>query len=153
MFKLTRRDLVVAFIAAASALGATAFAQSKLPLMKSSAFDWNNTPAMKTEKGATRKFFDGRTATLDELECHVTTLNPGMTSHPPHQHANEELIIVKEGVVEATVNGEPKKVGAGSIIFQAPNQLHSIKNAGDTPATYYAIKWFAPGTLENKPKD
>lgn len=153
MFKLTRRDLVVAFIAAASTLCATAFAQSKLPLMKSSVFDWNNIPAVKTEKGATRKFFQARTATLDELECHVTTLNPGMTSHSPHQHPNEELIIVKEGVVEATVNGEPKRVGAGSIIFQAPNQLHSIKNAGDTPATYYAIKWFSPGMSENKPQD
>ena len=153
MFKLGRRDLVVAVIAAAAALCATAFAQSKLPLMKSSAFDWNNVPAVKTEKGATRKFFDGRTATLDELECHVTTLNPGMTSHPPHQHPNEELIIVKEGVVEATVNGEPKRVGAGSIIFQAPNQLHSIKNAGDTPATYYAIKWFSPGMSATNAKE
>lgn len=153
MYKPTRRDVVVAFAAAAATLCAAAFAQSKLPLMKSSAFDWNSVPFEKTEKGGRRNFFQARTATLDELECHVTTLNPGVTSHPPHQHPNEELIIVKEGFVEATINGEWKRVGAGSIIFQAPNQMHSIRNAGDTPASYYAVKWVTPGMPVNKAKD
>lgn len=153
MFKLFRRDLVVALIAIATTYCATVFAQSKFPIMKSSIFDWNSIPVQKTDKGATRKFFQARTETLDELECHVTTLNPGLTSHPPHQHPNEELIIVKEGVVETIVNGEPMRVGAGSIIFQAPNQLHNIKNVGETPATYYAIKWISPGMSENKGKE
>ena len=44
------------------------------------------------------------TATLDELECHITTLNPGETPHPPHKHPDEELVIVKEGTVESLVN-------------------------------------------------
>jgi quercetin dioxygenase-like cupin family protein len=153
MFKLSRRDLIVALFAIAGTCCVTVFAQSKLPLMKSSVFDWNSIQAQKTDKGATRKFFDGSTGTLDELECHVTTLNPGVMSHPPHQHANEEMIIVKEGTVEALVDGELKRVGAGSIIFQAPNKLHSIKNVGETPATYYAIKWLSPGMLESKAKE
>jgi quercetin dioxygenase-like cupin family protein len=121
--------------------------------MKSSVFDWNKIVMEKTEKGGLRKFFDTRTETLDQLEVHVTTLNPGVTSHVPHQHPNEEMIIVKEGVVEELVSGEFKKVGAGSIIFQAPNQLHTIRNAGDTPATYFAIKWVTPGMVENKAKE
>ena len=150
MFKLSRRDLVVASIAIAITFCATALSQSKLPTMKSSVFDWNKIAMQKTEKGGLRKFFDTRTETLDQLEVHVTTLNPGVTSHVPHQHANEEMIIVKEGVVEELVSGEFKKVGAGSIIFQAPNQLHTIRNAGDTPATYFAIKWVSPGTAEKK---
>ena len=153
MFKITKRDIIIAVFATVVALCVTAFSQSKLPVMNSSVFDWNNIPVEKTAKGATRKFFDARTATLDELECHVTTLHPGVTSHPPHQHPNEELIIIKEGVVEALVNGETKKVGAGSIIFQAPNALHGIKNGGNTPATYYAIKWFSPGMAGNKAKN
>ena len=40
------------------------------------------------------------TATLDELEIHITTLNKGETPHAPHQHPDEELVIVKEGTVE-----------------------------------------------------
>jgi hypothetical protein len=44
------------------------------------------------------------TLTLDELEMHVTTLNPGLASHPPHKHTNEELLILKEGTLEALVD-------------------------------------------------
>lgn len=145
MFKLSRRDLIVASIAIAVTFGLTGFSQSK-PAMKSSAFDWNKIEMVKTEKGGLRNFFDTRTETLEQLEVHVTTLNPGITSHVPHQHPNEEMIIVKEGVVEELVNGEFKKLGPGSIIFQAPNQLHTIRNAGDAPATYFAIKWVSAAT-------
>jgi len=90
------------------------------------------------------------TATLDELEIHITTLNKGETPHPPHQHPDEELVIVKEGTVESLVNGELKRVGPGSIIFQAANQMHSIRNVGDGPATYHVIKWNSPGMLGKK---
>ena len=151
MFKLSRRDLVVASIAIALTFCATVLSQSK-PTMKSSAFDWNKIEMVKTEKGGLRNFFDTRTETLEQLEVHVTTLNPGITSHVPHQHPNEEMIIVKEGVVEELVNGEFKKLGPGSIIFQAPNQLHTIRNAGDTPATYFAIKWFQLRRQRRKPR-
>jgi quercetin dioxygenase-like cupin family protein len=95
-----------------------------------------------------RTFFRSQTATTDELECHVTTLNPGEASHPPHKHPEEEVIIIKEGTVEALVNGEKKKVGSGSVIFQASNQMHALRNAGKTPATYHVISWHSPGTME-----
>jgi quercetin dioxygenase-like cupin family protein len=86
------------------------------------------------------------TATLDELEIHITTLKPGLASHAPHQHPNEEMLVVREGTVEALVNGELKRVGPGSIIFQASNQLHNVKNVGDTPATYHVINWKTAAT-------
>ena len=81
---------------------------------------------------------------------HVTTLNPGQTSHAPHQHPNEELLIVKEGTVEAFVSGEWKKLGVGSIIFQASNQLHAIRNVGTGPTTYHVINWSSPGMLKKQ---
>jgi lipooligosaccharide transport system permease protein len=86
-----------------------------------------------------------RAATLDQLECHVTTINPGEAPHAPHQHPDEELIIIKEGSLEAMQNGVMKTAGAGSIIFEASNQLHGLRNVGKTPATYYVVKWFSPG--------
>ena len=120
------------------------------PIMGSTAFDWTQIPVKKNAKGETRKFFQAPTATLDELECHVTTLNPGEIAHPPHRHPDEELLIIKEGTVECLVNGELKRVGPGSVVFQASNQLHNIKNVGDTPATYHVIKWNSPGMLHKK---
>ena len=148
---MTRRDFKVMLVTLAAAVGAITLAQetSVAPqVMGSSIFDWSQLPVVKTAKGESRKVCQAPTATLDELECHATTLNPGEMAHPPHQHPDEELIIVKEGTVESLVNGNLKTVGAGSIVFQASNQMHSIKNAGNTPATYYVIKWNSPGMLK-----
>lgn len=150
---MTRRDLKLVLVTLTGTLAALALAQEALnppPIMGSSIFDWNQLPVKKSEKGESRKVLRAPTATLDELECHVTTLNPGQMAHPAHQHPDEELIIVKEGTVESLVNGELKIVGPGSVIFQAANQMHSIRNAGDTPATYHVIKWNSPGMLKKR---
>ena len=147
---ITRRDLVVASLAACTTFAGIALAQSRNPLMKSSVFDWNAIEVKTTKTGASRDFFKGPTATLDQLECHVTTINPGEAPHPPHQHAEEELIIIKDGTIEAMQNGAMKRAGPGSIIFEASNDLHGLRNVGQTPATYFVIKWFPPGTLKPK---
>lgn len=144
--------IFVASFGAASALFAATQSDPPTAVMKSVAFEWNDLNVKATAKGETRKVFQAPTATLDELECHVTTLNPGVTSHPPHQHPDEEILIVKEGVVEALVSGKWKELGPGSIIFQAANELHSIRNAGETPATYDVFKWNPPGTLKKDAK-
>ena len=96
---ITRRDLLVVLIAIAGTAGVFALA-GQAPVMGSAVFYWNSIPATPTEVGSVRSFFKARTATLDELEMHVTTLLPGKTSHPPHRHPNEELIIVMQGTVE-----------------------------------------------------
>ncbi len=119
-------------------------------VMGSTIFDWNTLEAQPNKTGAVRQVVQQPTATLDELEMHITTLNPGLASHAPHQHPDEELLIVKEGTVESLVNGEMKRVGPGSVIFQAANQLHSIRNVGDVPATYHVIRWNSPGMLKKK---
>ncbi len=148
MIRITRRDLIVGCISALIASSASAFARSDKSIMGSSIFDWNTIEVKPNKTGSTRKFFQAPTATLDELECHVTTLNAGETPHPPHKHPDEELLIIKEGTVEALVNGQMKRVGPGSVIFQASNQEHSIRNVGQGPATYHVIKWNSPGMLK-----
>ena len=147
---LTRRDFVVAGIAATITLSTVAAAQDRAAVLSSTIFDWQNMTVQQTKVGARRDVVRSPTATLDELEIHITTLNPGVESHPPHQHPAEELLIVKEGTVEALVNGEMKRGGPGSVIFQASNQLHTIKNVGTTPATYHVIQWQSPGMLKQK---
>jgi quercetin dioxygenase-like cupin family protein len=147
---ITRRDIAVAIVSIFATLGIYAMAEAAKPaLMGSSAFDWNTIPVTPTKTGSVRHFFKAPTATLDELECHVTTLNPGAMSHPAHKHPNEELIIVREGTVEVLVNGELKRVGPGSVIFNASNVMHSLRNVGDVPAVYHVISWYSPGM---KPK-
>ena len=74
---LTRRDSLVAILTACLTASVMTYAQSDKSLMGSSIFDWNVIEVTPTKIGSTRRFFQAPTATLDELECHVTTLNPG----------------------------------------------------------------------------
>ena len=115
-------------------------------VMGSRIFDWDSLKVDKTNVGFRRDVVKSPTATLDELEMHITTLNPGQTSHAPHQHPNEELIIIREGTVETLSLGEWKRLGPGSIIFNASNELHGIRNVGSGPATYHVVNWKSPLT-------
>ena len=150
---LTRRDIAVALVGASTMLGVVVLAQTEKPVMKSAVFDWNSMEAKPTKSGEVRRIFQAPTATLDELECHITTLKPGEAPHPPHKHPDEELIIVKEGTVESTLNGKTYQLGPGSVILQASNEMHGIRNVGKSPATYHVIKWNSPGMLKAKPKN
>ena len=145
---LTRRDLTIALLASATTVAAMATPSARTDILGSRVFDWNDLKVETTKTGYSRKVVQQPTATLDELEIHITTLNPGETPHAPHKHPDEELLIVKEGTVESLVNGQLTRVGPGSVIFQAANQLHSIRNVGSTPATYHVIKWNSPGMLK-----
>lgn len=147
---ITRRDVLVALIGAGLTLVAITTVDARRAVLGSAIFDWNSFTAVPNKTGAVRKVVQQPTATLDELEIHITTLDKGESPHAPHQHPDEELVIIKEGTVESLVNGELKRVGPGSIIFQAANQMHSIKNVGDGPATYHVIKWNSPGMLTKK---
>src|ERR1700752_4825888 len=137
---LSRRDFAVAAVTLALTLTAVKIAGSETSVMKSTAVDWNIMEVRQTRFGSQRQVFRAPTATLDELECHITTLNPGEAPHAAHKHADEELILIKEGTVESTLEGEAKRLGPGSVIFQASNQMHGIRNVGDKPATYFVIK-------------
>jgi XRE family transcriptional regulator, regulator of sulfur utilization len=120
------------------------------PLARSAVFQWDALTVTKTDIGARRAVVRAPTATLDELESHVTTLNPGQSPHPPHQHPNEEMIIVKEGAVDAYVNGGWVPVATGGIIFFASNVPHTVRNTGGSAATYYVINWSPPGMLKDR---
>ena len=142
--RITYRDAAVACIAVALTLTAVAAQSQATAVLGSTLFDWAALTATPNRTGEVRRVVRAPTATLDELEIHITTLKPGEESHPPHQHLNEEILIVKEGTVEALVDGQLKRGGPGSLIFQASNKLHNIRNVGTSPATYHVINWKSP---------
>ena len=141
----TRRDLTLCLLTATLAVAATLAARAAVdaakPIVGETAWDWTTLQPHKTEVGETRSIVKGPTATLDELEMHVTTLNPGLASHPPHKHPNEELVLIDTGTVEVLINGEWKRLGPGSVILNASNVLHGLRNVGQTPAQYHVINW------------
>ena len=145
------RDIIIA--AAALLLGASAgtllsASRAEEPLMKSAVFQWDDLSPTPTSVGAVRRVVRAPTATLDELESHITTLNANRSPHAPHQHPNEELLVLKEGTVDAYVNGEWVPVRTGGIMFFAPNVPHTVRNVSDRPATYYVFNWSPAGINE-----
>jgi len=144
---LTRRDITIALLSIAGTCGALALSAQTSSVLGWAVYDWNSIPVVKTATGETRQFFRAPTATLDQLEVHATTLKPGVASHPPHRHANEEIIVVDQGTVEAFGEGKWTRVGPGSVIFNASNTLHAIRNAGSGPATYHVISFVTDKTL------
>jgi quercetin dioxygenase-like cupin family protein len=103
--------------------------------------DWDSLVPNVTSKGQVRHVFDNPTVAMDKLEVHITTLNPGMESHPVHRHPWEEILLVKDGDFEVSVNGRKQHAGPGAMVFLAANDPHNARNVGNKPATYYVINF------------
>lgn len=114
--------------------------------LRSNLFDWEKLTPETNAKGVRRQVFDGPTTTLDKMHCHITTLKPGEKSGEPSKHLQEEVIIVKEGLVEANWDGQSKTGGPGSVIFFAAGATTFLRNAGKDPCTYIVIYYYTPLT-------
>src|ERR1700722_11177488 len=116
------------------------------PKLMSAIYDWDKMQPVTVSNGVRRLVFDGPTTTLDKIDCHITTLNPGEQSGPPRLHVQEEVVVVKEGTVEATYDGYSQTVGPGSVIFFASGATTRLRNPGKVPCTYTVIYYYTPLT-------
>jgi XRE family transcriptional regulator, regulator of sulfur utilization len=115
------------------------------PILHSKTVTWEDIEKLPTSNnGRSRALLLSRTATVDELDVHVTVLQPGEASHPPHRHPAEELILVRDGTVEFSLEGRKQRVGPGGLAFLASNEEHNATNVGDKPSFYYVIQWKSP---------
>lgn len=139
------RQPLLAPLAAAAILGAT-LSSAEQPVQGSFAITWDEIQSKPTgTSGMSRSVLRSPTATLDELEIHVTALPAGKTTHAPHTHANEEMIVIREGTLDAYQNGKVTRVGPGSLLFMGSNEPHNVTNVGTTTAVYHVINWASPG--------
>ena len=139
--------LPLAFPALCLPVMAESAASDAAPLA-SGVFHMDQLAATPTSVGMRREAFDAPTTTVDKTHCHVTTLNAGANSGAPRKHVQEEIIIIKEGTVEANWDGQSRVAQAGDIIFFAANAVTHLRNVGTTPATYYVIYYFTPRTAK-----
>jgi quercetin dioxygenase-like cupin family protein len=121
-------------------------AETPKSVTKSTVIDWATLAVKPTKTGERRELFDAPTLTLNNFEGHVTTIRPGEVPRPPHRHPDEEMILIKEGTLEVTINGATQRAGAGSVFFYASNDLHGMRNVGSTPATYYVFRFVTAKT-------
>ena len=138
---ITRQNLLAAILLSfISGAGLVLAAANSKPMMHSCIFNWADLKVEPTSIGARRTVFDAPTPALGNFECHITTLNPGQSPHPPHRHADEELMIIREGTLAALQGDQTNIVTAGGIVFEASNELHGLRNVGTNAATYYVIR-------------
>ena len=111
----------------------------KLPLLGTKAYIFEELPIRNNGQNRQRAVFTGKTHTGFKLECHHTDLAPGEVNHPPHQHLREEMLVMREGLVELTVAGKPMRLGPGSVGYIGSNELHNAKNVGAGRAQYVIV--------------
>ena len=83
---VTPRDIKVVLATAVVVAAAMGTTRAQTQVLGSRIFLWDSLKVEKTNVGERRDVVRSPTATLDELEMHITTLNAGQQSHAPHQH-------------------------------------------------------------------
>ena len=91
--------------------------------------------------GDLRVYFDGPTDQLRAMTAGSLELKPGMTPHPPHQHPEEEILLITDGTGEISLDGKITKAGPGFMMYCAAGRLHGITNTGRAPLTFFYFKW------------
>jgi (S)-ureidoglycine aminohydrolase len=103
--------------------------------------DWEQVEKKTTDKGFLRQFFNRPTAMCTKFEMHVTTLNAGLSSHAPHTHPEEEIILMLRGKAEMEIDGKRHPITPGSLSYVATKVPHALHNIGGGEAEYFAFQW------------
>jgi uncharacterized cupin superfamily protein len=100
------------------------------------------TTSWERDIGAARGTRVAAAAGARDLGATVYELDPGGQAAPYHMHhANEELLVVLDGVLELRTPGGTRKVGKGAVVaFPAGAEgAHRLRNASDAPARYLLV--------------
>ena len=103
----------------------------RLPLHSDDQPPWRPYPA-----------FDGSTANVPSLACHASVLLHDHTPHPPHTHAEEEVLLLLSGEVELIFSEtERASLRPGELAYYPAGFAHTLRTTTRGPATYVMLKW------------
>ncbi|WPR77201.1 cupin domain-containing protein [Algoriphagus sp. NG3] len=117
---------------------------AQLNPIKSGLYRWSDHKVISNGDRTGRPVFEGTSPHFEYLEMHATTQEVG--ADPSTAHANEdieEILIVKEGLMQVTIEEESTVLAANGVISLMPQQMHSLSNVGDSPLTYFVIRYKA----------
>ena len=148
--KLSRREMSFLLPSLVAAATSTLTAQQaapaggadsveKLPVIKTQRFGFDEIPVTTNGKNKQRRMFTAKTHTGFKIESHQSDIAPGEVNHPPHQHLREEMMLIREGIMELTIAGTPYRLGPGDVGVIGSNELHNAKNVGTTTARYFIV--------------
>ncbi|MGZ4928761.1 MAG: cupin domain-containing protein [Halobacteriota archaeon] len=92
--------------------------------------------------------FNGRAANLQDLSCHTSVLAGGCSPHPPHEHVEEEILIVLSGEINIILKDPDKpshdiqkRLRKGKLAYYPAHFAHTLENTTRKPANYLMFKW------------
>jgi len=146
---ITRRDLIP--LLPAVLIQSTAFASfldaaptganpgSQSATLPSAVYPFDSLPVHASHLAEIRPILKGKLATGESVEVHETILPPRGAPHPPHHHEHSEMWLIREGIVEVTVEGKAHRLGSGSLAFVRSNEEHGVTNPSDKSASYFVV--------------
>jgi quercetin dioxygenase-like cupin family protein len=90
--------------------------------------------------------YRGSMRTVASLSCHVSSLAQGCSPHPPHTHAEEEILIMLQGEADIVLPAQPagqreRKLRAGEFVYYPADFPHTLRAVSAEPANYLMFKW------------
>jgi MoaA/NifB/PqqE/SkfB family radical SAM enzyme/quercetin dioxygenase-like cupin family protein len=102
--------------------------------------------------------FNGHTTGLRAWDCHVSVLTKGTCPHPPHKHADEEILMLLSGEVDLLLPDLQTPAGngrtplrPGQFVYYPSNYAHTLQTTSEVPANYLMFRWSAGSKLTRSP--
>jgi mannose-6-phosphate isomerase-like protein (cupin superfamily) len=135
----TRRSLALLFPALAAAQQRSQPAAAEKAVLPSKAYPLEQLTGRQTETIKSYQILNGDTHSGCFVDLHESELPGGMAPHPPHKHLHEEMLFIREGQMEVTINVQSTILGPGSCAYLASNDLHGYRNPGTAPVKYFVL--------------
>ena len=120
-------------------LACSSLAQEQQKTLPSKIYNFDEMPVRQTGSLSYRGILSGKLFEGCQISLHESELAPHSIPHPPHHHRHEEMVLVREGTLEFTVNGKTTRAGAGSVLFAGSHDVHGIRNPESAPAKYFVL--------------
>ncbi len=102
----------------------------------------------KNEKLKSFPLFEGLTAGLMEISCHVLVLAKDHGQHGQHNHDEEEILFLLSGSANLIHPESNNLVKNGNMdlkedqfVYYPAHFPHTLKTTSDIPANYLTLKW------------
>jgi quercetin dioxygenase-like cupin family protein len=131
--EVSRRDIALLLPALAAAQ------EKKAPTLESKVYEYEDLPVKVNGQNKGRAVLNGVTHGGFPVELHMTELGPGQAPHAPHQHSHEEIVMLRRGSLDVTIEGKTTRMTSGSVTSVASGQMHGWRNPGPEAAEYFVI--------------
>jgi len=90
---------------------------------------------------------------MHHLTCHASVLAANHSPHEPHEHEDEELLILLDGEIELILPDHRsdlhKHLRPGGLVFYPAHFRHTLRAVGTGTATYLMFKWVGAAAARN----